>query len=95
MLSLKKNHLVPAHTHNPIPRETIGTSECWVVVKGQVTFDLFDTDDVLIHTVKLKKHNIVVFYAGGHSLRVLTKMAQIYELKNGPYEGVLIDKRQI
>lgn len=95
ILGLKKKQSVSAHSHNPILRATVGTSECWVVTMGRIEFDLFDTDSSHVHTANLRKNDLVIFHAGGHSLRVLSRKAQIYELKNGPYEGASIDKKQI
>jgi hypothetical protein len=95
VLGLKKRHNVPAHSHNPISRATIGTNECWIVTVGKIKFDLFDTDSSHVYSAKLKRSDLVIFHAGGHSLQVLSRKAQIYEIKNGPYEGALIDKKQI
>lgn len=95
ILGLKKKHGAPAHTHNPISRATVGTSECWVVTMGKIEFDLFDTDASRVYSAKLRRNDLVIFHAGGHSLRVLSRKAQIYEIKNGPYEGSSIDKKHI
>lgn len=95
VLGLKKKQTVPAHSHNPISRGTVGTSECWVVTVGKIEFDLFDTDSSHVYSAILRRNDLVIFHAGGHSLRVLSRKAQIYEIKNGPYEGASIDKKQI
>ena len=90
-----KGHQVDAHLHNPLPRQTIGTSECWVVIKGKVKVNLFDTDNKFLFTIILRKGDAAIFYSGGHSLEVISRKVQIYELKNGPYEGDILDKKQI
>ena len=95
VLGLKDKHFVPAHSHNPISRETVGTSECWIVTIGKIEFDLFDTDSSHVYSTKLRRNDLVILHAGGHSLRVLSRKAQIYEVKNGPYEGASVDKKQI
>ena len=95
VLGLKKRHKVPAHSHNPISRRTVGTSECWVVTVGKIEFDLFDTDSSHVYSAILRRNDLVIFHAGGHSLRVLSRKAQIYEIKNGPYEGASVDRKQI
>lgn len=87
--------MVGAHLHNPLARQTIGTSECWIVVKGKIKVSLFDTDNICIFTTHLGKGDVAIFYSGGHSLEVVSRRAQIYELKNGPYEGNFLDKKQI
>jgi hypothetical protein len=95
VLGLKRNQIVTAHSHNPTLRTTVGTSECWVVRVGKVEFELFDLDSSRLFKARLNKNDLVIFHAGGHSLRVISRKAQVYELKNGPYEGVLVDKKQI
>ena len=87
--------VVSAHLHNPLPRQTIGTSECWIVMKGKIKVSFFDTDNICIFTTNLRKGDAVIFYTGGHSLEVVSRRAQIYELKNGPYEGSLRDRKRI
>lgn len=86
---------VNAHSHNPLPRKTVGTSECWIIMKGKIKINLFDTDNTLVYSTHLYKGDMGIFYSGGHSLEVVSRKAQIYELKNGPYEGDVLDKKQI
>ena len=86
---------VNAHFHNPLPRQTLGTSECWIVMRGKIKVNLYDTDNSPVCSRYLQKGDMAIFYAGGHSLEVFSRKAQIYELKNGPYEGDLLDKKQI
>lgn len=95
VIGYSRGDLVGAHRHNPLPRQTIGTSECWIVMKGKIKVNLFDTDDICIFTAKLGKGDAAIFFSGGHSLEVVSRRAQIYELKNGPYEGSLRDRKQI
>ena len=86
---------VNAHFHNPLPRQTLGTSECWIVMRGKIKVNLYDTDNSPVCSRYLQKGDMAIFYSGGHSLEVFSRKAQIYELKNGPYEGDLLDKKQI
>ena len=54
VLGLEKKHSVPAHSHNPMSRATVGTSECWVVIVGRIEIDLFDTDSSRVYSARLR-----------------------------------------
>jgi hypothetical protein len=95
VIGYRKKDKVGAHLHNPLARRTTGTSECWIVMQGKIEVGLFDTDDMPVYVTSLSKGDVAIFYLGGHSLKVLSRTAQIYELKNGPYEGDILDKKQI
>ena len=95
VIGFRKTDQVGAHLHNPLPRQTTGTSECWIVTRGKIKVGLFDVDNMPVYTTSLSKGDVAIFYSGGHSLEVLSRKAQIYELKNGPYEGNILDKKQI
>ncbi len=94
-MGFRKNQTVTAHSHNPIKRETVGTSEIWIVTKGQIEFAVYDVDNSILHLATLKKNDVVVFQAGGHALKAVSHNSEIYEIKNGPYGGATIDKQQI
>lgn len=87
--------VVSAHLHNPLPRHTVGTGECWIIMKGRVKVSVFDTDDLCIFATILGRGDAAIFFSGGHSLEVVSRRAQIYELKNGPYEGSFLDRKRI
>lgn len=95
VIGFSKTDQVGAHLHNPLPRQTTGTSECWIVTRGKIEVGLFDVDNMPVYITSLSKGDVAIFYSGGHSLEVLSRKAQIYELKNGPYEGNILDKKQI
>ena len=95
VIGFRKTDQVGAHLHNPLPRQTTGTSECWIVTHGKIEVGLFDIDNLPVYTTTLSEGDAAIFYSGGHSLEVLSRKAQIYELKNGPYEGSILDKKQI
>ena len=86
---------VRPHSHLGVRRETIGTSESWVVIKGSVEATLFDLDDKFIRKVALREGDCIVFFNGGHGLQTGNEGAVVYEFKNGPYYGVEADKREI
>lgn len=92
VIGYSQRDLVGAHSHNPLLRQTTGTSECWIVMKGEIKVSLFDTDNTQVFTTKLRRGDAAIFHSGGHSLEVVSRKAQIYELKNGPYEGSYLDR---
>lgn len=91
-INFKKFQEVKKHKHLPLRRETIGTSEIWLVTKGKFKITLFDTDNSKIREFTLGVGDLVVFFDGGHSLTAMSKNARILEFKNGPYKGADLDK---
>ena len=89
---LKKDIYVKPHKHFPINRETVGTQESWIVIEGKVLATLYDLDDAKLEEVELNAGSCMVFYRGGHSLRVIEDNTIFYEFKNGPYPGYDKDK---
>jgi hypothetical protein len=83
---------VKKHKHLPLHRETVGTSEIWLVTKGKFLITVFDTDDSKLGEFKIGKGELVVFFGGGHSLTAKSNGARILEIKNGPYKGADLDK---
>jgi len=91
-IKFNKFQEVKKHKHLPLRRETIGTSEIWLVTKGKFKITLFDTDNSKIREFTLGVGDLVVFFDGGHSLTAMSKNARILEFKNGPYKGADLDK---
>ena len=91
-INFNKFQEVKSHKHLPLHRDTIGTSEIWLVTKGKFHIKLFDIDNSKIGEFKLGLGDLVVFFDGGHSLTAMSKNARILEVKNGPYEGADLDK---
>ena len=83
---------VKKHKHLPLHRETVGTSEIWLVIKGTFLVTVFDTDDSKLGEFIIGMGELVVFFDGGHSLIAKSNNAQILEIKNGPYKGADLDK---
>ena len=71
------------------------TQECWIVIKGSIKAQIFDLDDSLFSEEIINDGDCIVFFRGGHSLRVLKKNSIMYEIKNGPYLGLKNDKTSI
>ena len=92
---LKKDIYVKPHKHLPVKRETLGTQESWVVIEGKVLATLYDLDDSKLEEIELKAGSCMIFYRGGHSLKVIDDNTIFYEFKNGPYLGYDNDKSNI
>lgn len=92
---LNDNIFVPPHKHLPVERSTVGTQESWVIIEGKVIATLYDIDDSLLCEVELTAGSCMIFFNGGHSLKVLENNTFFYEFKNGPYYGFDTDKHNI
>ena len=93
--AMSKGQVVPAHRHLPQDRRTTNTQESWVVLKGSVRARFFDLDSSFLCERDIHAGDVVAFYRGGHSLKVLEDNTLFYEFKNGPYNGVKQDKEPI
>lgn len=87
LLSLKypKGSFFKPHTHKPIKRESRHLQECFIVRRGKVRVDLYDTDKKFFKKLYLKAGDALVTLRGGHAFTVLED-AEIFETKNGPYK---------
>ena len=86
---------VKPHKHNLVARETLGTNEAWVVMRGSIKMEIFDLDDKSLGNWLLEQGAIAVSLKGGHGLTSLQSDTLVYEFKNGPYWGPDVDKVQI
>jgi hypothetical protein len=91
-LNFKKNQNVLRHKHLAIYRETKGTAEGWLVLRGKFIVDIFDIDDMHLSKLILKKNELIILFAGGHSLTSAVNNSRFIEFKNGPYLGNEYDK---
>jgi hypothetical protein len=87
-LNFKNRSGVAAHSHKKIDRNTSGTQEIWIIVKGKALVNFYDTDNDPILTTIVRKNNIVILFNGGHALQKLTRSLSLIEIKNGPYLGL-------
>ena len=88
-------HVVPAHSHKSRNSAVFSTNECLVVMTGRVDVTVYDRRrKVAAESVVLRAGDVVIFFAGGHRLRVLEDAA-IVETKQGPYLGRAEDKIEV
>jgi len=92
---LKKGEKFKPHRHNVLHRETSLTQEAWVVIKGEILVSLYDLDDTFFYEEVIEEGDCVLNFRGGHTFETLKDDTILYELKNGPYMGVELDKTLI
>lgn len=93
-INLDADKTFPAHKHLPTKRETVGTSEMWIVMEGFIKAYYYDLDDSLLEEVSLSPGDITITIKGGHTYKSLSR-CRAYEIKNGPYMGIEKDKEFI
>jgi len=91
--NLQSGFLVKPHSHLIRRPEKLNANEVWLVLAGQVEARIFDVDDTPVDSLLLNEGDLIAFYNGGHSLKVLKPHTKFIEFKSGPYLGVVNDKR--
>jgi uncharacterized protein with PhoU and TrkA domain len=82
---------IQRHTHRPLERHLVGTSEVLIVQRGRCEIDIYNDDRQLIATRELRQGDILLIVGGGHGFRMLEDTVFL-EIKQGPYTG--IDEKQ-
>ena len=78
---------ITRHTHRPLQRSLVGTSEVLLVRKGRCQIDIFNDAHDLIATRELRTGDIMLMVGGGHGFRMLEDTV-LLEVKQGPYTGL-------
>ena len=78
---------IARHTHRPLERHLVGTSEVLVVQKGRAEIDVYDDDRTLVATRELHPGDLMLMVGGGHGFRILDDTVFL-EVKQGPYTGI-------
>lgn len=91
----EKGTFIKPHKHLKRDSNISLTQECWIIFKGIVCAEIYDIDDNFYKKVTLKAGDCIVFFNGGHSLKVEEDDSIMYEIKNGPYLGIEKDKTSI
>lgn len=79
--------LIQAHTHKPLERRLVGTSEVLLVRSGRVEVDLYNDARELVATRVLEAGDLLLLISGGHGFRMLEDTV-LLEVKQGPYTGI-------
>jgi len=78
---------IQRHTHHPLERHVVGTSEVLIVRRGRCEVDIYNDDRQLIATRELRQGDILLIVGGGHGFRMLEDTVFL-EIKQGPYTGI-------
>ena len=85
-MSYGPGKVIPAHTHNLVPREVSYTQEALFIRKGKVRVDFYTQQQEYRLSRVLGAGDVVLLIAGGHGFEVLEDLNMI-EVKQGPYVG--------
>lgn len=78
---------VERHSHVPLQRRIVGTSEVLVVRRGRCEMDVYDDERQLVSTHELRQGDVILMVGGGHGFRMLEDTT-LLEVKQGPYTGL-------
>ena len=90
----KGKHL-KAHKHKIAERISNKTQEVIFIKSGSLIAFFYSEDNNLICNKIIKTGDFVIIFTGGHSYDILEDNTQVFEVKNGPYPGLDIDKELI
>jgi hypothetical protein len=97
LIQIPQHHDFKPHIHLERERsfQNLRAQESWVIIRGEVQVDYFSESGEFLETHTLQEGDCSITFKGGHGYRTITKEAVVYEFKNGPYEGVSVDKKFI
>jgi len=78
--------IIPAHVHNPIPREVKYTQEVLFIKKGKLRIDFYNNQQEYLESRVLESGDVILLVTGGHGFEVLEEI-ELIEVKQGPYLG--------
>lgn len=90
----KGKHL-KAHKHKIAERISNKTQEVIFIKSGSLNAYFYSEDNKLICNKVIKTGDFVIIFSGGHAYDILENNTQVFEVKNGPYLGLDIDKQLI
>jgi hypothetical protein len=81
---LEKDEKIERHIHNNQERIIQTTSEALIVTEGLISVEIYDMDLNFIQNVNVTSGEVILLFAGGHSLSML-EHSKFVEIKQGPY----------
>lgn len=78
---------IQRHTHRPLERHLVGTSEVLIVRRGRCMMDIYNDERELVATRELRTGDLMLMVGGGHGFRMLEDTVFL-EIKQGPYTGL-------
>lgn len=85
-MSYARGKVIPAHTHNLVPREVRYTQEALFIKKGVLRVDFYSDSTEYFCSRVLARGDVILLISGGHGFEVLEQLSMI-EVKQGPYAG--------
>jgi hypothetical protein len=85
-MSYATGKVIPAHTHNLVPRQVSYTQEALFIRKGKVRVDFYTQQQEYRISRVLAAGDVILLIAGGHGFVVLEDLNMV-EVKQGPYVG--------
>lgn len=82
------------HIHTEIQRSLTGTSEFIFVLEGQMEVAFLDVKGALVGTASIAQQMAFVQMRGGHAIKTHPG-TRFFEVKQGPYPGRDVEKRQV
>ena len=70
-----------------IPSDDVHTQKTLLVYRGQLLADIYDYDNLLLHTSLLKSGEFLICLQGGHGFKIREDNTVIFEVKTGPFLG--------
>jgi len=89
-----KGNNIKAHYHQKRKIEIEKIQEIIYLQKGRVKVDLFDLNNEKFESAELYEGDTIFFVDGGHGFEILED-SKIIEVKQGPYLGRNVDKKEI
>jgi uncharacterized protein with PhoU and TrkA domain len=77
---------IARHTHLPIERHIVGTTEVLLVERGRCSVDVYADDRSVVATRELQAGDMLIAVGGGHGFHVMDDVV-LLEIKQGPYLG--------
>jgi hypothetical protein len=92
----KGKELAPhIHLTKPIIPTFMLTQEVVYVIEGRLMVTIYDEGEHPVYSVTLIKGDTLINLAGGHGYTVMDDGTKVLEVKNGPYFGRALDRRDI
>ncbi len=74
----------PAHSHPVMVRESTSTQQAFVVLKGKVCVDFFDSKGQIVREIELSEEDTILIIQGIHRIRVI-ESSRCITIKQGPF----------
>lgn len=83
-----------AHIHNEVERKAMKTNEVWYIISGSLLVWLYHEKNEFVRGEFLSEGDMIILLNGGHQYYIREDNTKVLEVKNGPYLGPTVDRRQ-